>query len=297
MEYRELGATGLRVSALGFGCAPVGLQNYLSGDDRDSPGFGARAIDAIRLAVDLGITFFDTAPGYGEGRSEAILGGALQGRRENFVLATKYPVGDHWSPTAATAGLKASLARLGTHYVDVLQLHGGYFTDQKAELILANGVLDWADAMRAAGLCRFTGITAESPSGALERLLQTRRFDILEIQYHVLYQSACDHQRSPTGIAVLARSLGMGVTAMRPATSGLLQKLMLSTFPELDRGALTRLAINYVLSTPEIDCAVVGMLNSDEVRENVALASDRSARLDLRSLHERYVSDTGCGAR
>ena len=290
MEYRLLGSrTGLRVSAIGFGGAPIGLQNYLTAEDRDSPAFRSQAVDAVRLAVDLGVNFFDTAPGYGNGRSESIFGEALSGVRERVCLATKYPFGEGWNPDDATAGLHASLARLRTDHVDLLQLHGGTFTDAQAESILASGVLDWADSMRVAGLCRFTGITAEGPSGALERLLRTERFDVIEIQYNILYQAVCDHQRAPAGIAVLARSLGMGVTAMRPATSGLFQRILLSAFPELDAGALTRLAVNFVLSTPEIDCAVVGMRSASEVNENALLASDTAARLDLRALHERYV--------
>src|SRR5205823_5836510 len=97
MEYRQLGSrTGLRVSQVGFGGAPIGLQNYLTADDRDSPAFRAEAIAAIRLAVELGINFFDTAPGYGSGRSESILGEALDGIRDQVVLATKYPFGDDW---------------------------------------------------------------------------------------------------------------------------------------------------------------------------------------------------------
>jgi len=292
MDYRHLGSrTGLTVSAIGFGGAPIGLQNYLTAEDRDSQVFRAQAMDAILLAVELGVNYFDTAPGYGNGRSEAILGEALSGNRARVVLATKYPFGDRWQPDDATAGVRASLARLRTDHVDVLQLHGGAFTDDLAESILASGVLDWADSMREAGLCRFTGITAEGPSGALERLLRTGRYDVIEIQYNVLYQAACDHQRKPTGIAVLAKSLGMGVTAMRPATSGLLQRIMWSVFPELDSSRMTALAINYVLSTPEIDCAVVGMRSVAEVRENAALASNTASRFDLRALHERYMSN------
>ncbi len=291
MELRPLGKTGLVVSAIGFGGAPIGLQNYLSADDRDSPEVRAEAIEAIRLAVSLGINYFDTAPGYGDGRSEAILGEALDGVRDRILLATKYPCGEAWNPEDATAKLHASLVRLHTGHVDVLQLHGGTFTDTQADSIVARAVLDWADRMRAAGLCRFTGITAEGPSGALERLLATGRFDVLEIQYNLLYQATCDYQREPNGIAVFARALGMGVTAMRPATSGLLQRIMATAFPDLDGDALTRLAVNFVMSTPEIDCAVVGMRSTSEVRKNAALAADRSLRMNLRDVHRRYVTE------
>lgn len=294
MEYRTLGRTGLHVSALGFGGAPLGIPGYLDPDgraDRDGEAFRTEALAALREALARGINYFDTAPGYGEGRSERLFGEALEAHRGNIHVATKYPFGDGTAtPEQRTEGLRASLDRLRTDHVDVLLLHGGTFDDALAERILASGALDWAEEMRARGLCRWTGITAEGPSGALERLLRTGRFDVAEIAYSLIYQSTCDHQREPPqGVIPLARSLGLGVTVMRPATSGFLQKLLPAAFPGLDASAVTRLAFQFVLSTPEIDCALVGMRSAVEVRENAALAADLSARLDLKALHHRFA--------
>ncbi len=263
MEYRTLGRTGLKVSAIGFGGAPIGIPGYLSPEDRDSAEFQEQALRAIREAVARGINYFDTAPGYGEGRSERLLGAALADRRSQVFLATKYPFREDFTPERQTQGLRHSLQRLRTDYVDVLQLHGGVFDDALADRILASGVLDWADAMRSQGFCRFTGITAEGPSGALEHLLRTGRFDVLEIAYNLIYQAACDYQRAPTGIIPLAKSLGLGVTTMRPTTCGFLQKLLGAAFPDLDQDKVTRLAIQFVLSTPEVDCVVVGMRRTE----------------------------------
>ncbi len=289
MEYRTLGRTGLNVSVIGFGGAPIGLQGYLSPEDRDGDVFQARAGASIRAAVDGGINYFDTAPGYGDGRGERLLGAALEGRRDRVLLATKYPFDAAESLDERTQGVRGSLERLRTDYVDVLQLHGGVFDDALAEQIIHSGVLNWADDLRARGLCRWTGITAEGPSGALERLLRTGRFDVLEMNYNLIYQAACDYQRAPrTGIIPLARSLGMGVTTMRPTTCGFLQKLLAAEFPGMDTDRLTRLAIRFVLSTPEVNCVVVGMRSADEVAANLALADDAAARLDLTGLHNRY---------
>ena len=286
MEYRALGRTGLRASSLGFGGAPMGIPNYLSRDDRDSEAFHAAGVAAIREAVARGITCFDTAPGYGGGRSERVFGEALEGRRGQVVLATKYGFSDALTHEQFAEDLKASLDRLRTDRVDILQFHGGYFGDAYAERILASGVLDWVDEARANGLCRFRGITAEGPSGGLERLLRTGRFDTLMIAYNLIYQSACNHANQPTGIIPFAKSLGLGVTVMRPTTCGFLQKLLGAA---IDPAKLTRLAINFVLSTPEVDCCVVGMRNADEVAANVALAEDLAGRLDIKELHNRFV--------
>lgn len=289
MEYQTLGRTGLKVSRLGFGGAPIGLAGYLTGDDRDSEAFRAGAVAALREAVSLGVNYFDTAPGYGDGLSERLFGEALADVRDGVILATKYVSSPGCCPEQYTEGLLASLRRLRTGRIDVLQLHGGYFDDDAGEAVLASGVLDWARDMQARGHAGFTGITAEGPSGALERILHTGKVDVLEIAYNAIYQSCCDYQRRPTGIIPLARSLGMGVTTMRTTTCLALPRLVAAELPDVDAARIVRLAIRFVLSTPEVDCALVGMRTPEEVRENVALAEDPAARIDLRALHERYV--------
>jgi len=288
MEYRTFGRTGLKVSHIGFGGAPIGLPGYLSREDRDSAEFVEEAVRAVREAVARGINYFDTAPTYGDGRAERVLGMGLEGNRDRVVIATKYWFAPDRPFDEFTRLFRESLDRLKTGRVDILQFHGLTFDDELAQKVLESGVLDWVDEMKGRGLCRFCGITAEAPSGALERLMQTGRFDTILMAYNLIYQSACDYQRKPFGIIPLARSLGMGVAAMRPTTSGFLQKLFRTALPGVPEAEVTRLAINFVLSTPEVDCAVIGMRNSREVRENAALAEDAAGRLDVAKLHDRY---------
>lgn len=288
MEYRTLGRTGLRVSAVGFGGAPAGLPNYLTRDDRDSAGFQEALITAVRTAVDRGINYFDTAPGYGDGRSERLMGRALEGVRDRVHVATKYGFNSGDPPERYTARFRESLDRLHTGFVDVLQLHGTRFDEKEADAILKEGALDWARTMQAQGLARFTGITAEVPTGALERIVRSGKVDVLQITYSLIAQGACDYQREPYGIVPMARAHGLGVVANRTATSGFLQKLFAREFPEIDPGTLTQLAIRFVLSTPEIDCALVGMRTVAEVEENARLARDVSTRMDLKALHDRF---------
>jgi aryl-alcohol dehydrogenase-like predicted oxidoreductase len=134
MEPRRLGGNGISVSAMGLGCWAVG--GPLWQEDRPF-GWGevddVESIRAIRRAVDLGITFFDTADLYGAGHSEEVLGKALVGRRDDVVIATKWghtfdPVtrqrGDaDTSPGYVRKALEASLRRLNTEHVDLYQLH------------------------------------------------------------------------------------------------------------------------------------------------------------------------------
>ena len=137
---RILGRSGIEVSALGMGCWAIGGPWMLNGGQA---GWGVmddtESIRAIHRAMELGVTFFDTAANYGAGHSERILGQAVKGRRDQVVIATKfgyhvdeatkvvspYNAKEEDSDVAAhlPADVEASLKRLGTDYIDVYQLH------------------------------------------------------------------------------------------------------------------------------------------------------------------------------
>jgi uncharacterized protein len=279
--------TGMDVSVLGFGGAVVGITDYLRRSSADPAEDDAEATATIAEAVSRGITYFDTAPGYGSGRSESILGRALEPHRGDVRIATKVGVRRDDDPAKWADSLAASLDRLRTDHVDLLQLHGNTWTDDAPGWVL-DGPGAWLAEVKAKGYASAVGITAEAPSGALETLLRSGAFDVLQIAYSVIYQDACDYQREPFGVIPLAKSLGLGVTTMRTTTSGVFQRLMHSEFPELDSARLSRLAIKFVLSTDEVDCALVGMSHPAEVEQNTALAADEADRLDLRRLHDFF---------
>ena len=126
MRQRVLGATGLRVSAIGFGCWGIG------GSRGSVPAYGdtddAASSAALERALELGINFFDTADLYGGGHSEELLGRTFEGRRERVILATKAGMVDAsgqvgLSPDSLRRSLAASLKRLRTDYVDLFQVH------------------------------------------------------------------------------------------------------------------------------------------------------------------------------
>jgi len=132
MELRKLGRSGLKVSPLGLGTARFAGLGWHDELIPQNASQGKRdAIRQIRAAVDLGVTFFDTAESYGQGLSESILGEALRGRRENIVVATKFgeePIPsqeDPWSLDASSVERKceASLRRLGFECIDLYLLH------------------------------------------------------------------------------------------------------------------------------------------------------------------------------
>jgi aryl-alcohol dehydrogenase-like predicted oxidoreductase len=291
IPVRLLGSTGLNVSALGFGGAVIGIEGYLKRPGEQAVIAADVARATVEMARERGVNFFDTAPGYGGGRSEEIIGQALAPYRDSVHIATKVGVHPGEHPETWTASVMRSLERLRTDHVDLLQLHGNTWTDELADWVLAEP-LTWLETMRRQGLARWIGLTAEAPSGGLERLLRTRRFHVLQMAYSVIYQCACDYQRVPFGVIPLAKELGMGVLTMRTTTSGVLHNLLRAEFPELSGERVSRMAIKFVLSTPEVDCALVGMGNPGEADANCALAADPTNRFDLVALHDFFPART-----
>lgn len=289
MRYRTLGRTGLLVSEVGLGGAQIGLRNYLEAWDPDAPGSAAQIADLIAHAESLGYNYLDTAPGYGRGRGEEIVGQALRGRRARWVLATKCG----WQGGAADvlASVEASLRRLETDHVDVLQFHGGDYTAADVEHILHGGPLEAMFRLREAGKVRFLGITAEEPV-TLRPLLAAGVFDLVQIRFNVLYQGAYDN------LLPEAAKAGVGVVVMRSATSGLLPKLLRTAAPEAAaafeaRCNLAELALNFVLSAPQVSVALVGVRRREEAEANARLSDDAARRWDQDWLHDRFVHPGG----
>jgi len=170
MEYRTLGRTGLRVSALGFGCGNVGGLMV-----RGTPAERERA---VARAVELGINYFDTAPSYGDGQSERHLGLALKAVRAPLYVGTKFRVdaadlGDIRGGVARS--LEESLARLGRDHVDLLQLHNLIGATRNGRALGVGDVLGEVipalETLQKQGKTRFWGITALGETDALHRAL------------------------------------------------------------------------------------------------------------------------------
>ncbi len=137
----------MAISAIGMGCWAIGGEWKF---ETQTAGWGAvsdaESIAAIQAAMDMGITFFDTAANYGAGHSEVILGKALGANRSKVVIATKFGYGVdeaskvvsgvHCSPAEIRVSLEASLRRLNTDYIDLLQLHVGNYPLEKAAEML-----------------------------------------------------------------------------------------------------------------------------------------------------------------
>ncbi len=291
MEYRTFGRTGVPVSALGFGGAPAGLSGYIAPWDAADEASQAAVARAVRVALDQGITYFDTAPGYGGGISEEVIGRALGADRARVFLATKTP-GSRWHPAGIRAELEASLRRLGTDYVDLLQFHGGWYTAEAAAQILEQGGLDTYERLRDEGKVRFLGFTAEGPNGAVERLVATGRFDALMMCFNLIYQTPGAYRNRtlpPETVLSQARAQAMAILTMRTLTSGVFQRWLGQIAPAvLDAVDWNAALLGYVLSHPQVDVALVGMRSEDEVMRNVQLVDSGDFRIDMAALHDGY---------
>ncbi len=289
MQYRALGRTGLRVSEVGFGGAVLGIAGYLEPwDPRGAVEFRSAEV-ALNRALDLGLNYVDTAPAYGDGTSEETIGRAIGHRRAEFVLATKVSARD---PAGLAASVEASLRRLRTDLVDVLQFHGGRYPEDDQAAILERGGLQALERLRQQGKARFLGFTAEGPSPGVSRLIASGAFDVLQVRYNFLYQDSCDFVNEE-GVMREAEARGLGVVTMRTLTSGLFQKTVQQALPGLRDADIEGFLLNYVLSNPLIDVALVGMRRAEEAERNNAVSDDAARRLDLAALHDRFPGRAG----
>jgi aryl-alcohol dehydrogenase-like predicted oxidoreductase len=307
MEIRPFGSTTLRVSELGLGCARIG-----GIFQKDSASF----VDILAAAKDHGIRFFDTADMYSQGESETLVGRAFRKRRDQVVIATKAgyvlpaqrrmiarikpfvrplirllkirrdqlpaavrgTIEQNFSPAYLRSALEASLRRLKTDYVDLLQLHS-----PPADIIERG---EWASALedlKRAGKVRYYGISVDTLPAA-EAALKFSGISSLQVVVSLLEQGAA------ASVLPRAKALGVGVIARECLANGLLVKeagdLDLGSYtssPEqlelrkeqltgyrqaaLSRGIpLSRLALEYVTKQEGVSVSLIGVRTMEQLK-------------------------------
>jgi uncharacterized protein len=284
METTQLGRTGVTVSRLGFGGAPAGLTNYLGAYAPENAEQRRRVIASIERALELGVTYFDTAPAYGEGASEAIFGEALAGLGDRIFLATKVVP----STVDVARSVETSLKRLRRDHIDLLQVHGASYSEEMTDALLApGGLVSQMEELRDEGLIRFLGFTTEDNNPAVYRFIESGRFDVMQLCYNLLYQHPAEQTR-PFGSLFEAEAQKMGIVTMRTVTSGLFQRWVQWVNPD-NTFDYTPALLQFVLSNPLVDVALVGMRDPEIVATNVRIVEDLDNRIDIARLHEKYV--------
>ena len=273
MRYRTLGRTQLRVSEIGYGGGRMRA-------DQDESTF----IRMLHHAFDVGLNYIDTAPTYGNGASETLIGKVIQGRRDSLIVATKTEAFDL---QGIRADVEGSLRRLQTDVIDVLQFHGGWHQEDDADGILDEGGLETYQQLRNQGKIRFIGFSADGPSGGTGRMIASGGFDMIQIHYNLMYQSTCDAFGN-RGIIPDAEAQNMGIVLMRSTTSNAFQELMRQCFPKEMAGIdLDSFLLNYVLSNPLVDVALMSLQSPDDVTWTNAVSDGVDERLDLQAIHRR----------
>ncbi|MEZ4616846.1 MAG: aldo/keto reductase [Caldilineaceae bacterium] len=245
--------------------------------DPFSPNGRQTAIATVHAALDAGINYIDTAPSYGDGNSESIIGEATAPRRDEFTLATKVGY-RNLTATDVTASVENSLRRLRTDVIDVIQFHGGMYTDAEVSHILNDGLLDALVRLRDQGKVRFLGFTVEEPWTA-QPLIASGAFDVMQVRYNLIYQAAALH------VLNQAKDADLGVATMRTMTSGMLQKIAQQLAPGWqDANDLYTVALQFVLSDSRVHLPIVGMRWPEEVAQNVALVEEFDPAYDMAGL-------------
>jgi aryl-alcohol dehydrogenase-like predicted oxidoreductase len=299
MEMRVFGRSGLRLSALGFGCGAVGGL-MVRGDPRDQERAIARALEA-------GVNYFDTAVQYGDGESEKNLGRALQSlKRSDLVVGTKVrlPAADSSRIGDAIAqSLDGSLSRLRLDRVDIFHLHNSITANGGGPALSVRQVLDEVvpafERLRQAGKIRFLGLTGVGDTAALLQVIDSGKFDSAQVVYNMLNPSAAsglpvnypaqdygrllDHARAAgtgvIGIRVLAGGALSGSAARHPiaspppapigsamsydadvARARRLEPLVAEGFA----ASLTEAATRFALSQPAIGTILVGIATPEQ---------------------------------
>jgi aryl-alcohol dehydrogenase-like predicted oxidoreductase len=299
MRYRALGKTGLEVSELGFGAWGIGGTMWIGADDDES-------LRAVRLAIEHGVNFLDTAYGYGDGHSEQLVGAAVRDSAETVYVASKIPPKNMQWP--ARPGARAeeafpadwivacterSLQNLGLETIDVQQFH--VWSD---EWVGQGNWLDGIDRLKRDGKIRFFGVSINDhqPENAI-RLVESGLVDTVQVIYNVFDQSPEDV------LFPAVETARVGVIVRVPLDEGALTGSVRpeTTFPEgdfrnryfagerkrevwervqaiardldVEVERLAEIALRFCLSHPAASVVIPGMRSTRNVERNARAAS------------------------
>lgn len=315
MEFRQLGGSGLRVPALSFGTATFGGGNDFFAAWGNTDVEGARRL--IDICVDAGINLFDTADVYSDGLAEDILGQAIQGKRNDLLIATKAcfrteqgPNGNGTSRYHLIRACEASLKRLRTDYIDLYQLHGFDAVTPIDETLRALEDLVRSGKVRYIGCSNFSGwhlmksMSLSEKYGLPRHVAHQAYYSLIGRDYEwELMPLAVDQKVSTivwSGLAggKLSGKIRRGQplpegTRVNSEVSGppVEQEHLYKVVDALDEVAketgktLTQIAYNWLLQRPTVASIIVGARNEEQLKQNLGavgwnLTKEQIAKLD-----------------
>ncbi|MFB8236828.1 aldo/keto reductase [Kitasatospora purpeofusca] len=319
MEYRRLGASGLTVPALSLGTGTFGGRGPLFGAWGTTDTQDARRL--LDIAIDAGVTLFDTADVYSDGASEEVLGQAIKGRRDQVLISTKagLPTGDGpndagTSRARLTTAVDAALRRLGTDHLDIFQLHAFDAATPVEEVLGALDELVRAGKVRYTGVSNFSGWQLMKSLAAADRDARPRY--VAHQVYYSLVGRDYEWELMPLGQdqgvgALVWSPLGWGRLTGKirrgtpvppgsrlhdtadygpPVEDGLLYDVVdaLDAIAAETGRTVPQVAINWLLRRPTVSSVIIGARNEEQLRQNLGavgweLTAEQVARLDAAS--------------
>jgi predicted aldo/keto reductase-like oxidoreductase len=249
-----LGRTGLKVSAIGFGC-----------------GFTSDT-SVIERAADAGINYFDTARAYLQGNSERMVGVGLAGKRKQIILSTKSLASDK---QGALKDLDTSLRELKTDYVDIW-----YFHDKASPDKVTDGMIEAQQIARQQGKTRFSGLSMHgNQQQMLPWMAKKGVFDVVMTGYNFSMDSSMDQ-----AIEIAAKA-GIGIVAMKVMAGGFRYlKPSDPIYSKLKQDGTSLAALKWVLRRPNIQTTVPGITDMDQLEENLKAMEHRFSVSDEKLL-------------
>ena len=241
MEYRELGKTGMRVSAVGFGALVI--QNKPE----------KQAVEVVRKALEMGINFFDTARCYGD--SEIKIGKALQGVRDRYYIATKSL---ERTKKSLKDELETSLRNLKVDTIDLYQIHDLRKPEDYDRVMGPGGALEAVLDAQKEGKVRHIGVSSHQPT-LIVKAMETGYFETVQIPYNIIDYELFQH------VIPVANRMNMGTIVMKPFAGGL--------FKDASK------ALRFVLSHP-ITTVIPGMGSLEELEENLRVTENATVLSD-----------------
>lgn len=290
MKYRKFGSTGLTVSEIGFGAWAIGGDAH---GNSYGPTHDEESLQAIKTALDVGCTYFDTADVYGHGHSEELLGRALAGVRKKVIIATKggadfyhQPSRLNFTPDHLSFAVEQSLRRLGTDYIDLYQLHNPPFS-----LIESPRLFEPLEKLKQQGKIRFYGISIHAPQEGL-LALKSGGVSAIQVVYNYLRRDAAEElfpRAIAEGVAIIAREpLANGFLAGKYSKDSVFpvgdirhqwpakyQAQLINQVDDFNRRVgkssitLAQTAIKFVLSQPAIATVIPGCKTVGQTEENL----------------------------
>jgi aryl-alcohol dehydrogenase-like predicted oxidoreductase len=280
LNYRRLGRTGLQVSVISLGTVELGMNYGIPTAGEHLRPSEKQATHLLNRALDMGVNFIDTARVYGE--SEAVIGRALQSRRDEYILATKVTPPNDAGLThveikrRVKESLAESLRTLQTDVIDLLHIHSA-----SVDVIRRGAMIEAIQEAQQEGKVRFTGATTYGEAAALAAI-DDGRYDCLQVAYNPL-----DRQLE-ANVLPLAQHKNVGIVARSVLLRGVLTHRYICMPPQLadlrttihrlnglvgsEVASLPEMAYRFVLAHPAVATALVGTARLDELEEGLNFA-------------------------